>query len=344
MKLYSESENYKLYHGDMLDMLEQIEEESIDCIITDPPYELNFMNKGWDNSGIAFSKETWKKCYKVLKPGSVLLAFGGTRTYHRIANAIERAGFEVKDTIMYLYGSGFPKSMNIGLAIDKKNGVDNRTGNIREDGKATKGNIYNCSKEGQELARVFEEREATNTWNGWGSSLKPSYEPIIIAIKPTTDGQSKNLFNNEKTISRYIYSAKACKRDRDEGLEEIEATTDNAKGNGLDRICEFCGAPQLKPELCKCLVKSWITKPKKNIHPTVKATNLMQELVKLVATPNATILDCFMGSGSTGKAVMLENANKNTNYKFIGIEMTDEYLPIAKARIDYAISKVGENK
>ena len=123
MKLYSSNENYKLYHGNMLDMLEVIEPNSIDSIVTDPPYELNFMGKGWDNSGIAFQPSTWTKCYEVLKPGGYLLAFGGSRTFHRIACAIEDAGFEIRDTIMWLYGSGFPKSMNIGLAIDKKNGV-----------------------------------------------------------------------------------------------------------------------------------------------------------------------------------------------------------------------------
>ena len=120
MKLYSENKNYKLFNGNMLDMLQVIEKESIDSIVCDPPYELNFMGKGWDNSGIAFNPETWKKCYETLKPGGYLLAFGGSRTYHRIAVAIEDAGFEIRDTIMWLYGSGFPKSMNIGLALDKK--------------------------------------------------------------------------------------------------------------------------------------------------------------------------------------------------------------------------------
>ena len=104
MKLYSENKNYKLYQGNMLDMLDEIKENSIDSIVTDPPYELNFMNKGWDNSGIAFQKETWEKCLKVLKPGGHLLAFGGSRTFHRIACAIEDAGFEIRDTIMWLYG------------------------------------------------------------------------------------------------------------------------------------------------------------------------------------------------------------------------------------------------
>lgn len=119
MKLYSENKNYKLYQGNMLDMLDEIKENSIDSIVTDPPYELNFMNKGWDNSGIAFQKETWEKCLKVLKPGGHLLAFGGSRTFHRIACAIEDAGFEIRDTIMWVYGSGMPKSMNIGRALLK---------------------------------------------------------------------------------------------------------------------------------------------------------------------------------------------------------------------------------
>ena len=118
--LYSEGKSYKLYHGNMLDMLEVIEPNSIDAVVTDPPYELNFMNKGWDRSGIAFQQETWEKCFTVLKPGGHLLAFGGTRTYHRIACAIEDAGFEIRDTIMWLYGSGFPKSMSISKGIEAK--------------------------------------------------------------------------------------------------------------------------------------------------------------------------------------------------------------------------------
>jgi hypothetical protein len=179
MKLYAEKEQYKLYKGSMLNMLEVIEPNTIDSIITDPPYELNFMNKGWDRSGIAFQKETWEKCYEVLKPGGYLLAFGGSRTFHRIACAIEDAGFEIRDTIMWLYGEGFPKSMNIGLAIDKKNGVDNRTGNIVK-GVGTKDKI----SFGNGHNNQYEERTVQNKWQGWGTALKPSYEPIIVARKP----------------------------------------------------------------------------------------------------------------------------------------------------------------
>ena len=99
--------NYKIYNNDCLKQLEDLEENSIDSIVTDPPYELNFMGKGWDNAGISFNKETWKKCLRVLKPGGYLLAFGGSRTYHRIAVAIEDAGFEIRDTIMWLYRQWF---------------------------------------------------------------------------------------------------------------------------------------------------------------------------------------------------------------------------------------------
>lgn len=120
MKLYSSNDNYKLYQGNMLEMLEVIEPNIIDSVVCDPPYELNFMGKGWDNSGIAFQTDTWKKCYEVLKPGGYLLAFGGSRTFHRIACAIEDAGFEIRDTIMWIYGEGFPKSMNVGKQLEKR--------------------------------------------------------------------------------------------------------------------------------------------------------------------------------------------------------------------------------
>ena len=441
MKLYSQNDNYKLYQGSMLDMLEVIPEESIDSIITDPPYELNFMGKGWDNAGVSFQKETWEKCFKVLKSGGYLLAFGGSRTFHRIACAIEDAGFEIRDTIMWLYGSGFPKSMNIGLAIDKKNGVESKIIATGKSGaKETHTNSLNLVK--NPFGGEYEIKEAQNKWKGWGTALKPSFEPIIVARKPfkgslvdnvieygvgginidecrvetngemilqntniqlnenksnpneyrqkkmitelkqvgrfpantilTYDendyeevcsgfpdtkstprtptkggtggiGQATNFqrgsetscFNDSGSASRYFYCAKASKKDRDEGLEEFEATTDKAKGNGLDRVCEFCGVSQLTPELCQCEIKSWITKPRKNIHPTVQPTELMQYLVRLVSPNGAIILDPFNGSGSTGKAVMYENKERNKNYKYIGIELTEEYLPISKARIEY---------
>ena len=114
----------RLHNGDCLNVLKMMIEDEVfvDSIVTDPPYELGFMGRSWDSTGIAFQKETWELCFKVLKPGGHLLAFSGSRTYHRMAVAIEDAGFEIRDQVMWLYGSGFPKSMNIGKALDKKLG------------------------------------------------------------------------------------------------------------------------------------------------------------------------------------------------------------------------------
>ena len=439
MKLYSENESYKLYQGNMLDMLDVIDKESIDSIVCDPPYELNFMSKGWDNAGVSFQPDTWRKCYEALKPGGYLLAFGGSRTFHRIACAIEDAGFEIRDTIMWLYGAGFPKSMNIGLAIDKKNGIKSKI--IGKGKSGTSSRAY--QSEETTTAGNYEIKQAQNKWQGWGTALKPSFEPIIVARKPfkgslvdniieygvgginidecriglngekapkgsgnicnsgieqkwgfkgnggnetsnlgrfpantiltydETDfdevcsgfpqskGCSKidysnvkkkniyggNSFQNSKTqysgvfqgyndngsASRYFYCAKASKKDRDEGLDEFEIkgakellnreeNSDGASWNGkYSSGNAYAGSGA----------------PKKNTHPTVKPTTLMQYLVRLVTPNNGTVLDPFNGSGSTGKAVMYENKERNKNYKYIGIELTEEYLPIAKARIEY---------
>lgn len=468
MKLYAENKSYKLYNGNMLDMLDVVEPESVGSIVTDPPYGLTsivkrcgksnsapiggcedgrfarlskgFMGKEWDGSGIEYDINTWRKCYDVLKPGGYLLAFGGSRTFHRIACAIEDAGFEIRDTIMWLYGSGFPKSMNIGLALDKRNGVDNRTGNIN------KGAGSNNTESRRDYSPVYEERKATNKWGGYGTALKPAFEPIIVARKPFKGSlidnierygvgglnidecrvkhnedlkfterkpKSGEVFNTENSgydntnnhiasaapegrfpanviltweqitfdevcgnmpntksrggktsmpdlrdigqkskesigidklsfgqvsgakrkesdytapcdegsACRYFYCAKASTKDRDEGLNvELTQITDGSlrANQETGRIC--AENPAIK----------------KNIHPTVKPTELMQYLVRLVTPKGETILDPFNGSGSTGKAVMYENRERNANYKYIGIELTEEYLPIAKSRIEYA--------
>lgn len=726
MKLYSENNEYKLYEGNMLDMLEVIPENSIDSIVTDPPYELGFMGKSWDSSGIAFQKETWEKCLKVLKPGGHLLAFGGTRTFHRIACAIEDAGFEIRDCIMWLYGcyssdtqvltdkgwkyfydldktekilqwdkdtnklswvkplnyfeydieddmvrlenrhteqlltknhrvvcdikknhkkyngtysfieaqnilktdfiklplasyyygnlnyeyaymvgwwltdawkhkdgkacmfsqskpktlkklrielerlktlgkcnyseyikqpksdkhnpehtfyvtgeladylltnfssrefkeefielnkqskelllqglmdgdgsardneyskvfwsqnesrndilsallttmgyrnyisysgrhkgvifniahntteiqfkhkkpnikyigkvyclqtetgafvvrrngkpfisgnSGFPKSMNIGLAIDKKNGVDNKTGNIVK-GVGTNHAIAMGNNHKSE----YMERKATNEWQGWGTQLKPSYEPIIVARKPveksivenvmkygvggmnidecrvplednyefkTTNRQSRqtnNVFDNSNCgfNSENSHTASAGPKGRfpantiltydETDYEEVCGGFPNTKGsaslpNEEKSNCEYNGIYNFGSKKKKYLHKSdvhfgdsgsaaryfYCAKASKrdrdcdgtinNIHPTCKPQSLMQYLVKLVTPKGGTILDPFNGSGSTGKAVMFENRERDKNYKYIGIELTPDYLPISKARIEYA--------
>ena len=410
MKLYSENKDYKLYQGNMLDMLDFIEPQTIDSIVCDPPYELNFMNKGWDNSGIAFQSGTWEKCYEVLKPGGYLLAFGGSRTFHRIACAIEDAGFEIRDTIMWLYGSGFPKSHNIGLDIDKLNGCPDRGHRVATASRFHPDGTFEPN--GEKLEPYETKTEEAHKWNGWGTALKPSFEPIIVARKPLDGTVARNClkwgvgginidecrveptkeilsrkinkanndvygnynnFGNENNISdtlgrfpantiltydetdyeevcggfpdtkgnnpkelgekgfwfeeerdskqmskgyddsgsasRYFYCAKASKKDRDEGLDSFEEskTTDGCIRSNEESARKFGANSALR----------------KNTHPTVKPTDLMQYLIRLVTPNGGTILDPFNGSGSTGKAVMYENKERNKNYKYIGIELTE---------------------
>jgi site-specific DNA-methyltransferase (adenine-specific) len=441
IKVVIHNDNYTIYNGNMLDMLEVIQPNSIDSIVCDPPYELNFMNRDWDRSGIAFNVEAWKKCYEVLKPGGYLLAFGGSRTFHRIAVAIEDAGFEIRDTIMWLYGSGFPKSMNIGLAIDKKNKVESKiVGTIKtHDFSKHKGSMMSFSntEEQETKTNVVSIKQAQNEWASWGTALKPAYEPIIVARKPLSgtvvdnvltygvgglnieecrveylsdedkksslvgfkEGQIQNTninflasplkkaktieelsdgrfpanvihdgseevisgfpnttsrsieggqsvdwgfdddakygykvrmgggYNDSGSAARYFYCAKASKKDRDEGLDLV----------GFEETRVTYGSIHTNPETARMYgARSAL---RRNIHPTVKPCELMQYLVRLVSPKGATILDPFMGSGSTGKAVMFENRERNANYKFIGIDLEEKYCQVANVRIDYALNK-----
>ena len=182
------------YLGDCLEVMDKLEADSIDAIITDPPYELNFMGKGWDNAGVSFNKETWVKCLRLLKPGGYLLAFGGSKTFHRIACAIEDAGFEIRDTIMWIYGSGFPKSMNISNVIEAKNKygkantIAKRKVEQNSDGKEYK--VSQTNNEAMGEKKIVNRREykpvdsSAKQWSGWGTCLKPAFEPIIVARKP----------------------------------------------------------------------------------------------------------------------------------------------------------------
>jgi site-specific DNA-methyltransferase (adenine-specific) len=179
----------KIYNMDCLEGMKLLDDNSIDSIVTDPPYELGFMGKKWDSTGIAYNVELWKECLRVLKPGGHLLAFGGTRTYHRMTCAIEDAGFEIRDCIQWLYGSGFPKSHDISKAIDKKLGAERDViGKGRGVGK--KGgetySKYGGFKAG-EIEITASATELARKWNGWGTALKPANEPIVLARKPLSE-------------------------------------------------------------------------------------------------------------------------------------------------------------
>ena len=376
----------QVLHGDCRDELELLPDNSIDSIVTDPPYELGFMGKSWDASGIAYDQRVWVQCLRVLKPGGHMLAFSGSRTYHRMACAIEDAGFQIRDQIMWVYGSGFPKSLNIGKAIDKDAGAERevigqkmyaRKGvAIAEERTAIGGGSFGEARMGDITTPATDNAKQ---WEGWGTALKPAHEPIVLARKPldgtvaqtvlthgtgginidgcrvgagakkwvtprggiwSTDPTAKaELVDNElgrfpaniihdgsdevtelfptdkltQSAARFFYCAKANKTDRNEGLNEFtekrEADRTIADGVGGDNPRNRSNTPKL------------------NHHPTVKPTDLMRYLVRLITPPNGTVLDPFTGSGSTGKAAALEGFN------FIGIEQSAEYVEIAKARI-----------
>jgi len=179
--------------GDCLEELPAIPEDSIDAIVTDPPYELTsgnskkgFMGKAWDGTGIAYNKDMWAGCLRVLKPGGHMLAFGGTRTYHRMACAIEDAGFEIRDSLHWIYGSGFPKSLDISKALDKMAGA------TREPILDSNGNqVWTSQRQGpKSMFDGGKERPATypaTYWNGWGTALKPAHEPLVLARKPLSE-------------------------------------------------------------------------------------------------------------------------------------------------------------
>ena len=198
----------KIINGDCIEQMKLLEENSVDAIVTDPPYGLAFMGKKWDNMDSKqfqdFTNQWARACWDVLKPGGFLLAFGGTRTYHRLVCGIEDAGFEIRDTIMWLYGSGFPKSLNIGKQIDKIEGnerevigrkikrVDGTLRNTEPNGAYMKENIKTKQTDGyvdiEKPGSIDSEK-----WEGWGTALKPACEPIVVARKPLSE---KNVASN----------------------------------------------------------------------------------------------------------------------------------------------------
>lgn len=392
----------ELIEGDCREVLREFADNSIDSVVTDPPYALTtgkkggsgpksvnlespygrarittgFMGKAWDNGDTAFDPAFWADVLRVLKPGGHVLSFGGTRTYHRMACAIEDAGFEIRDQIGWLYGSGFPKSSN-------------------QDGE----------------------------WEGWGTALKPAWEPIVVARKPLIGTNAQNLARwgvgalnidgcrvGDEVITtqakKGMYGAGSAEKMREQGFrpyhvdnrnipdsqhtgrwpanvihdgsDEVLDAFPDAKGQqgyvgpehgakpSVNTYGDFGARPPTPPRgdsgsaarffYCakasrkdrddglaafekKPLLWSAGTqnpgsfqsagteKAARNPHPTVKPTDLMRYLVRLVTPPGGTVLDPFMGSGSTGRGAVLEGFN------FIGIEMSTEYMDIADARI-----------
>ena len=398
----------------------------VDSIVTDPPYGLSFMGKVWDYE--VPNVEIWKECLRVLKPGGHLLAFAGTRTQHRMAVNIEDAGFEIRDMIVWVYGSGFPKSMNIGKSLDKVQGNEREVVGSRKADDIRNNNLMHRATGVNENNHVIEITKGNSEWEGWGTALKPALEPITLVRKPLSektvvenvlkwgtgginiDGcrithdepqktttrrqreagcnpdncgldSTKNvtasadpkgrfpanfihdgsdevveLFPTSKSASgkceyvgtdnnkwierggiakkghvvkwegkgdsgsnaRFFYVAKTSKKDRDDGCDELEEKEE-----------VFPGANSFDEEGNRVRSDGSIIPPlkAKNNHPTVKPTDLMRYLCRLVTPKGGIVLDPFMGSGSTGRGALLEG------FKFIGIEMDENYCKIAEARI-----------
>lgn len=190
---------WTLHHGDSRERLADLDDASIDAVVTDPPYELGFMGKSWDASGVAYDVALWAEVLRVLKPGGHVLAFGGTRTYHRMACAIEDAGFEIRDSIHWLYGSGFPKSLDVSKAIDKAAGAEREvvgraTSWNRPESEAGHAARMNASPGEYDItAPATPEAEQ---WQGWGTALKPAHEPIVVARKPLDGTVAANVLKH----------------------------------------------------------------------------------------------------------------------------------------------------
>ena len=416
--------NATLYCADCKDVLPLL--KNIDSCVTDPPYGLSFMGKAWDYD--VPGTDIWTQVHDVLKPGAHLLSFFGSRTYHRGAIPIEDAGFEIRDQLMWLYGSGFPKSHNIGKAVDKLQGNEREVVGKNPNSRSAELHKKTVYESGLKDNAVI--TKGNSEWEGWGTALKPAHEPIVMARKPfkgsvaenvlehgtgginidecrvginpdvddkrlggrgewKTDKTAKNVYeggyegknissseqgrfpanvmhdgsevvgdifpdtkstsvsrerkagsefgqksgwNKHKnkdsglmpaygdggSASRYFYCAKTSKKDRDEGLDALPSHFKGTYAQDEWSRNNMGNTPDNKRN------------PVKNIHPTVKPTDLMRYLCRLVTPKGGVIVDPFMGSGSTGKAAIAEG------FGFVGIELNEEYFEIACARIEAA--------
>ncbi len=356
---------WEILQGDCREAMKVLPDASVDAIVTDPPYELGFMGKGWDKTGVTNDVTAWAECLRVLKPGGYLLAFSGTRTYHRMVCAVEDAGFEIRDQLAWVYGSGFPKSHNGpwgGTALKpawepvvmarkpligtvEENWMVHGTGGLAIDAGRVGGHggrwPANLMHDGSdEVLAVFPQAPGQQ---GPISGTAPSEKTSGIYGRMRREGEASAHSDNlgavgfkmkpgmrridEGTAARFFYCAKASKRDRDEGLEALP--------DKLFGMSSAAAAAAARGEMYdngdggvnRVTVR-------KNHHPTVKPTDLMRWLVRLVTPAGGVVLDPFTGSGSTGKAAMLEG------FQFIGCELNPDYIKLAEARIAAAEAEV----
>jgi len=372
----------RVFLGDCREILRGLADNSVDSVVTDPPYELGFMGKKWDSTGIAYDVTVWEECLRVLKPGGHILAFGGPRTFHRMAVAIEDAGFEIRDSIAWISSKTFPKSLNVRKAIDKAgvdgsawegwgtglknvvepivmgrkplvgtvaaNVLEHGVGGLNIDASRVAGNVpsvpqpktgggifsgkggrngeLSSAPSGRWPANVILDEYSAGLLDEQSGPIKGGTWNTTAGARPfdnngkPTDFTTTKVDNTVSGASRFFYCAKASKRDRNEGLDGLaDGVTGSFNGNVAKVPGNKIGA---NPDIPN--------QPGKNTHPTVKPTTLMRYLIKLVTPAGGTVLDPFTGSGSTGKAALLDG------YKFVGAELTEEYLPIIEGRLTWA--------
>ena len=347
---------WRILHGDCLSKMTRMAPNTIDAIVTDPPYGLRFMGKDWDCGvpGTVF----WQEMLRVAKPGAHLVAFGGTRTHHRLMCAIEDAGWEIRDTLCWLYGSGFPKSLNVSKALEV---------HIIHGGSNTR-RLKTWQR------RVFEATtDAAHQWSGWGTALKPAYEPIILARKPLAGTVAANVLAHDTgalNIDRCRISTEDTRRIKtggdndfphgDNAWEPQPAEVGSASGRwpanllldeeaaallgessrffycakasrsereaGLEHLATVRRSDGREKDLENPRLR---TSARRNNHPTVKPLALMRYLVRLVTPPSGVVLDPFCGSGTTIIAAVLEG------FSGTGIDKEASYVSIARARVRY---------
>lgn len=366
--------SWEVRQGDSLEVMRDIPDNSVDSVVTDPPYELGFMGRSWDRSGIAYRVELWAEVLRVLKPGGHLLAFGGTRTYHRMACAIEDAGFEIRDCIMWLYGTGFPKSVDVSLAIDKALGAVRRTIRVplQEVGnpKSIRGGhgVPGGDRPWMQRARERGYHETASRepvtdeaarWQGWGTALKPAVEPIVLARKPLAE---RNLALNVMAWGTGALNIDGCRIGLDGGagvydtlagaepkgrwpanviLDEVAAAMlDEQSGVSVARggVGDKGGASRFFYVPKTSVAERTHGGRVDNAHPTVKPLALMRYLVRLVTPPGGVVLDPFAGSGTTILAAVLEG------FSAVGIEREAEYCEIIRHRMEAGVEAEVEDK
>ena len=335
--------------GDCLKLLSTFYDNSFDAVITDPPYGISFMGKKWDYDipGVEF----WQEFKRVSKPGAHLLCFASPRTFHRMACNIEDAGWEIRDTLMWVYGSGFPHGSNIAKLIDKSIGYEGEViGQETVDTGMQGGHMHAGRELHREVRDVHELSDRAKEWDGWNTCLKPAWEPILMCRKPCEGSVTANVM----AWNTGAINVGACRIDSSrypanvihDGSDEVMELFPYSKGRTTDSGDEVrnsehnCyGDIPLRPaykapndpgsaaRFFYCAKASTRERGEGNDHPTVKPLALMEWLVKLITKEGQLILDPFGGSGSTLIAA------KNLNRQFIGMELEEHYCDIAFTRL-----------